>query len=230
MSAAEIQLRTTAFGGFQKQDVLNYIEAANREHLERLEALRRELEEAAVLRETLEEEKRQSQEQARELSGRTEALEQELQALRQSADAQAEELAAARERLGQLEERLRQAGTEQARLEPLAQAYESLKERTAGIELEAHQRAQGIIAQARTQAAAVRQETEQWLQGVQESYGRMREDMTYTVTHTGEALAGVCRALEELDGKFARQSERFDGIVAAYRQTEEPAPEEETEE
>ena len=46
MSATELQFRTSTFGGFQKQDVLNYIETANQEHREKLEALRRELAEA----------------------------------------------------------------------------------------------------------------------------------------------------------------------------------------
>ena len=36
MSAGETQFRTAAFGGFQKQDVLNYIETAAREHAEKL--------------------------------------------------------------------------------------------------------------------------------------------------------------------------------------------------
>ena len=46
MSATELQLRTSAFGGFQKQDVLSYIETTNRAHAEQVEALKRELDEA----------------------------------------------------------------------------------------------------------------------------------------------------------------------------------------
>ena len=43
MSDTELQFRTSTFGGFQKQDVLNYIETSNQEHREKLEAVRREL-------------------------------------------------------------------------------------------------------------------------------------------------------------------------------------------
>ena len=46
MSDTELQFRTSTFGGFQKQDVLNYIETSNQEHREKLEAVRRELAEA----------------------------------------------------------------------------------------------------------------------------------------------------------------------------------------
>ena len=44
MSAGELQFRTAAFGGFQKQDVLDFIDSRSREQQEKLEALKRELE------------------------------------------------------------------------------------------------------------------------------------------------------------------------------------------
>ena len=43
MSDAQLQFRTATFGGFQKQDVLNYIETANQEHKEKLESAQREI-------------------------------------------------------------------------------------------------------------------------------------------------------------------------------------------
>ena len=81
MSDTELQFRTSTFGGFQKQDVLNYIETSNQEHREKLEAVRRELAEAEAAKAAQAEEIAAAQAQ-------TEAKEKELQALR-------EELAAA---------------------------------------------------------------------------------------------------------------------------------------
>ena len=81
MSDTELQFRTSTFGGFQKQDVLNYIETSNQEHREKLEAVRRELAEAEAAKAAQAEETAAAQAQ-------TEAKEKELQALR-------EELAAA---------------------------------------------------------------------------------------------------------------------------------------
>ena len=43
MEAADIQFRTAALGGFSKQDVLDYIEKANKEHAARMEQLQKEL-------------------------------------------------------------------------------------------------------------------------------------------------------------------------------------------
>ena len=57
MSAVEMQFRTAAFGGFQKQDVLEYIDRTNREHTQQMEALRQELEEASKARLAMEEER-----------------------------------------------------------------------------------------------------------------------------------------------------------------------------
>ena len=44
-------------------------------------------------------------------------------------------------------------------------AYTQLKERTAGVELEAHRRAQAIQEKAEGDARKVRRQVEQWLQG-----------------------------------------------------------------
>ena len=43
MSEPTNQFRTAAFGGFQKQDVQEYLEKSAREHAEKLNALQREL-------------------------------------------------------------------------------------------------------------------------------------------------------------------------------------------
>ena len=75
MSDTELQFRTSTFGGFQKQDVLNYIETSNQEHREKLEAVRRELAEAEAAKAAQAEETAAAQAQ-------TEAKEKELQALR----------------------------------------------------------------------------------------------------------------------------------------------------
>ncbi len=151
MSAVEMQFRTAAFGGFQKQDVLEYIDRTNREHTQQMEALRQELEEASKARLAMEEERAECGRTAEILRDQVAQLEREGETLRQTeeqarhdAEEAQRELADLRERLADAEEQLNQAQGRIAQLEPSAQAYERLKDRTAGIELEAHQRAQGI--------------------------------------------------------------------------------------
>lgn len=232
MSAGELQFRTSAIGGFHKQDVLDYIDRANREHLERLDALRRELDESSKARAALEEEKGESERQLAELRDQAERQVGELKACREeaetlrrageearrSAEAARAELDAMRERLSQAEAQLAQAQARIARAEPAARAYESLKDRTAGIELEAYHRAQGIQVDAEEQAARTREETGQWLDQVQERYAGARADLEHTVAQTTGELERVRRALEGLSGEFARQNEIFNGIVASFRE------------
>lgn len=64
-----------------------------------------------------------------------------------------------------------------------------MKDRTAGIELEAHCRAQAVQAEAEERIRKTRAEVEQWLNRVQGNYGRLRADMD----------AAVSRACGELD-------------------------------
>ena len=61
MSATELQFRTAAFGGFQKQDVLSYIESANQTHTEKLEGVQRERDELTREKEELEARANQAQ-------------------------------------------------------------------------------------------------------------------------------------------------------------------------
>ena len=50
-----------------------------------------------------------------------------------------------------------------ARLEPDAAAYAAVKDRSAGVELEAHCRAQNVLNEADGQARELRRSMEQWM-------------------------------------------------------------------
>ena len=224
MSAAELPFHTAAFGGFQKQDVLNYIEAANQEHLERLAALKQELDEAHRANAELEEQRLQNELLLQALSEQTEQLRQQAEQTDLGTRALKEELAVAQARLTEAEEQLAAAQAQSARWEPAARAYESLKERTAGIELEAHHRAQAIRSQAQAQADQIRAETGQWLQSVQHSYRQVRADLASTVAGASGELERVCRALAELNDEFARQNDAFQEIISVHQNEAAPKP------
>ena len=73
MADTELQFRTATFGGFQKQDVLLYIETMTREHREKLDGLQRKLDEAGEAQSAREGELAAARDLARE-SGAAEAL------------------------------------------------------------------------------------------------------------------------------------------------------------
>ena len=220
MSDTELQFRTSTFGGFQKQDVLNYIETSNQEHREKLEAVRRELAEAEAAKAAQAEETAAAQAQ-------TEAKEKELQALREELAAahtvavgrtldnapQEEDPAKAQQRLPEPAAPRKQPEAQRATAGPAAAAYEKVKDRTAGIELEAHCRAQAVQAEAEERIRKTRAEVEQWLNRVQGNYGRLRADMDAAVSRACGELDQVRQTLEQISGELARQDEGLDKLT-----------------
>lgn len=191
MSNTGNQFRTVAFGGFHKQDVLNYITASSKEQQDRSTDLQQQLDRVQQERDELTQ-KYESTEEARaknaaECERLSELLTERTTALEQT-ERELTDLKAAHEalsaRLAELEERL-------PALEADAEAYNALKDRTATIELEAHRKAQETVEQAQAQAAKLRSELESWLRRVQNGYQNLRADVMATVSHlTGELERG----------------------------------------
>lgn len=229
MSGNESYFRTVTFGGFHKQDVLNYITAANKEYQERTADLKTKAETAQQEKDDLAK-KYEGAEAARKknaaecerlsalLTQRTTALEQaekELVALK----AEHEQAAA---RLAELEGKL-------PSLEEDAAAYAALKDRTATIELEAHRQAQDTVEQAREQAAKIRSELEGWLRRVQGTYQHLRTDLSATVSHLAGELDRGKKALEETGPAFQQHDELLAALLeyergAAGPKAPEPLP------
>lgn len=227
MSNTGNRFRTVAFGGFHKQDVLNYITSSSKEYQdqiaglkEKAESARREREELAEKAESAEAARQERAAECERLSAALEQAQRELTALK----AEHEKASA---RLGELEERL-------PGLEEDATAYAALKDRTATIELEAHRKAQETVEQAKAQAAKTRGELESWLRRVQSGYQRLRTDVSATVTHlTGELERGK-KSLEEAMPAFQQYDKTLAELLeceraAAGPKAPEPLPLEEEE-
>ena len=117
-----------------------------------------------------------------------------------------EELEKAKQRLADTEARLKESEEKLAKAGPAAAAYEKVKDRTAGIELEAHCRAQAVQAEAEERIRKTRAEVEQWLNRVQGNYGRLRADMD-------AAVSRACGELDQVSGELARQDEGLDKLT-----------------
>lgn len=204
------QFRTAMFGGFCKQDVLEYITRTARDGQSRIAGLEKELEELRKERELL------TQRAASAEAGLEQRTAEGLR-LSQELSRRTAELEHAR---GELEDLKREHGAAQARLAQLekqvpaleagAAAYDALKDRTATIELEAHRKAQETVAQAESQAAKARSELEAWVRKVHSGYQLLRGDVSATVSHIAgelergrESLAGSSAAFEQYDAALA---------------------------
>ena len=165
----------TSLGGFNRRDVLNYIEESYAGHKKQVDELERQLEEAQRDRDAL----------AGELAGLRDergSVAAEEAKVRASLEESTRTLARVRGELTQAETKLSVARSELARLqeqveqlEPLAQKYEQLKDRVATVELDAHRKAQATVDEARAQVDAMEQGARQWLSGILGQYEQLRQ-------------------------------------------------------
>jgi len=191
-------------GGFNRQDVLEYISQSDAAWREKTDALERELSALRDQRAELEE----------ALSGlRTEngSMSAEEARTRASLEESTRTLARVRGELTQAETKLTVAKSELSRLqaqvaelEPMAKGYEDLKERVALIDLEAHKRAQTIVEEAQAGSESLRQQGRQWVEGLLGQYDQLRqcagelEERVRSLGQLSEALRSGDEAAERL--------------------------------
>lgn len=218
--------RAAAIGGFNRQDVLTYLEDQARRTAQEREDLRKQLEEAQSQRDAL---AREGEELRRQLAQTRQELETACQ-VREGLSAQLErtnqELSTARTQASREAQALeREKGEKRAlveklaALEPDARAYTELKERTAGVELEAHRRAQAIQEQAEEDAWKVRKQMEQWLQRVDREYQGLRSQMESTISHAAGELEKAGGCLDRLGQLIGDQAGALEGLEQAYAAT-----------
>ena len=129
--------KTVAFGGFDKQDVIHYIEQTSKETAERQDQLQQE-------KESLQTEAERLRSQLRELQTRLDtetALREETQAQFDQARTKLEQEQAARQALESARTEAEQLAAELERLRPEAEAYAQFRDRVGDIECDAHKRA-----------------------------------------------------------------------------------------
>ena len=208
--------RTAAVGGFNRQDVLTYLETVSREAEEKQAQLEAELEEA----------RKTAEDQGAELEAlrsQAEQHEHEVNALRELIDRQDRELtelrdsqetsSGAAETYKAENERLKE---EVAALRPSAEAYDSIKERTAGLELEAHHRAQLVEEEADQQAARVHREMEDWARKVEQEYGEIRGQVEDTVARAMEQLNRAGHGLDQINGLLDHRKLELEELLSEY--------------
>ena len=108
-----------------------------------------------------------------------------------------------------------------------AAAYEAVKERTAGVELEAHCRAQNILDQANGQAKDLRRSMEQWMGRVEREYDALRSEVESTVSHAADQLEKANKCLDRMTALLSDQDVALEALSQAYDNTDPekvPAP------
>lgn len=183
--------RSAVFGGFNRQDVTEYIGKMAQEHQERLTGLEQEnARQETELRQAQEELKRLApmEAEAAQLREKCQQLTEELTAAKQEGDRLRQQVEADAGRIGKM-----------ADLEREAAEYSGVKGHIADIELEARRRADAmladaqhqaekIIADARMQAQAVRQSLQEELRGLSKQYQAVAKDFSAASGHVSSEL------------------------------------------
>lgn len=221
------QFRNAAFGGFNKQDVLDYLELTSRENSQQMQALQDQLAQSQEQCRQLTEESARQAAQQEQLCQENQQLRQQAAQLQQELDGSLVQQEQLRTQLTQVQASCQALQEQVNKLLPDATAYAAVKERSAGVELDAHRRAQGVLDQAQDQAQQLHSQMEQWLGRMAREYGDLRSQVDATISHTAGELEKVGTMLEQITQCLARQDTALEQLEQAYTQRESvkvPAP------
>ena len=179
--------KTSMFGGFDRSDVIAYIEKTGREHEERVAALEAENETLRKENQTLENTQRVTQAQLLKMRDNEETCRR---LRRQLADAEA--------RNQELEQRC-------AQLKVQADEYESLKDHVAQIEISAHRRTEQFREEAVTKLRQLAARQREWCRTAQADYEQMNCQLL-------ERLQQAEQTLRQPD----MSTQRFPGFIWFY--------------
>lgn len=169
-----IQKFRGAVGGFNRRDVLQYIEQMSNNHRKEMVELQKELTRCEGAR-------RHLQETLAGLEDEKGSVAAEEARVRASLEESTATLTRLRGELADTEGQLAASRGELERLQglvselaPMAKSYEELKDRVAIVELDAHRKAQATIDEAQAQADEIRAAARQWVEDVLARYEGMR--------------------------------------------------------
>lgn len=220
---SEHQFRNTMFGGFNRQDVLDYLTSAaekNNQELQRrqdsYEALEKEL--SAVREEgtALKTELAQTRQERDEFKRQAEQLTIELARISAADQGRAAELEQVKSELSAAREELEQLREQVNRLAPDAEAYTAIKDRTAGVELEAHRRAQSVEARAKIMAGDLQRQMEQWCAKVEQQYAGLKNEIGSSVERANQQVLAASQSLSRINELLEEQQTALKGVVESY--------------
>lgn len=191
--------KTAAFGGFDKQDVVRYLEQT--------------AEKTAALQQELEQENDRLRQQSEDLAAQAEALQKQVEELTAQRDRLQDRLeteTAARESLRGLERDVSRLSAEADALRPGAEAYARFRMRLGDIECEARNRAEDL-----EEAAAAR--TRQTAEAFQAQYQKLMDAFTAAAGHVTQELQSLQEAVDRLPRAMDGTEAELDSLMRCLR-------------
>jgi chromosome segregation ATPase len=189
----DTSFKTCLFGGFDREDVIAYLEKLSREHRDQMTSLETELDAA----------KKSSAE-----------MEEELLLLRQRVAEQSEELEKRQELDTELE-RLRKENQDLAQeaeqLRGPAQEYQSLRDHIAEIEISAHRRTEEFRAEAIAKMRGMIEQQREWCEKSRVQYNEMSSRLAGQMQQAQQALSDPdMTGFDQMEQALQSLSDSFD--------------------
>lgn len=183
------KFRGAVMGGFNRKDVLQFVEQSAKEHQEQLDELNARLQAAEAEKQSLSVDLCGLQCQSDSLVDQEAKVRASLEESSATLAQVRGELQEAQDKLAAAKQELTDLQNKLALLEPMAKDYEALKDRIATVELDAHRTAQATIDAAQVQAEAIKQEASRWVKELQQKYEDMRKFARACVKAAGDMEA-----------------------------------------
>lgn len=205
MENQALQFRTATFGGFQKQDVLNYLEKSAKDTENRISDLQKKLKEVEDTYAGMEGQLASAKEKIAQLEAEKAQLAEDLAGREES-------LAMSIKRCDGLEEQLKAAKGDLDSMAPAAEAYRELKERAAGIELAAHARAQAVEDEGLRKVARAERELLGWIDQTMATYATLRGELNSLLNAAAEEFQRTGEQVRGLSSELVGREEALEAI------------------
>ena len=198
------RFRSAVFGGFNRRDVLEYIESTDRESSRTIQTLTGELEQARQEKAALAAELDGLRSQSGDLADQEAKIRASLEESSRSLATVRGELQTTRTQLAVAKKELADLQDKVAQLEPMAQRYEALKDRVATVELDAHQKAQATVDKAQAEVDELRSDTARWMGEIRTGYDRLRAQVRECADTAAQAEAAMAGLEDEYQALLRR--------------------------
>ena len=192
--------KTALFGGFDREDVISYIQQTSRESQQRISAL---------------------EEENRSLQERNRAMEAELSTLRQSVlenSTAADTCLQLQDQFRQLQEQAQKLRQETEDLRAQAAEYQSLKDHIADIEISAHRRTEEFRAKAIEELRTLARRQEDWCAQSRDKYAELNRQFCQKLALAQQTLAQPdLSGFHEMEEGLHRLEESFGEKPAAEK-------------
>ena len=200
--------KNSLFGGFNRDDVLAYIESFSKQSEQEKSALRAENEKIKAQLDELTRANQELTAQKEEALSNLAGMEEELQTVQSEAEAQRDIVDGA----GRAAAELQAFRAKVAELEEIAELYKKDKNNVASIELMAYRRAQDIEKKAKNHAEKILTGLSEVTNGVVSRYDGLKTDISSGLSHAIKEIDAIRAQMQDIGRLFEESNAKLEEL------------------